>query len=101
MKQNMDEKELNNQEATELFKAILALKTVSECRNFFRDLCTLSELKAMTERFTVARKIAKGETYRKISKETGASTATITRVAHWLRYGMSGYKTVIDRLRRK
>ncbi len=94
----MDEKELNNEKFKELFDGILKLKNVKECKQFFRDLCTLSELNAMAERFQVAKKITSEEPYRAISKQTGSSTATITRVAHWLHHGMGGYNVVLKRL---
>ncbi len=93
----MNENFLNQKEAKELLKALLNLKTEKECRNFLRDLCTLSELKAMIERFQVAKRVANNETYREISKKTGASTATVTRVAHWFHHGMGGYKFVMKR----
>ena len=94
------EKELTTKEAKELFKAINALKTPAEVQKFLRDLCTFSELKSMTERFQVVKAIEKKEPYRTISKKTGASTATITRVAHWLHHGMGGYKLVLDRMKK-
>lgn len=83
----------------ELYEAILALKTVEECRAFFRDLCTLSEIADMTERFQVAKLVRKNVPYREISKKTGSSTATITRVAHWFHHGTGGYKRVLERLK--
>jgi len=82
----------------DLFRAILALGTVDECERFFRDLCTLSELRAMTERWQVVRLLEEGHSYRTISEQTGVSTATVTRVAHWLRQGEGGYRTALDRL---
>ncbi len=82
----------------ELFQAILKLETPEECKRLFRDLCTLSELRAMAERFQVAKRVFAGETYRQINKETGSSTATITRVAHWLHHGMGGYKLALKRM---
>lgn len=86
-----------NSGTEELFKAILKLRTKGECEKFFRDLCTLSELKAMAERFAVA-KLANDEiSYREIAALTGASTATVTRVAHWLHHGEGGYKLVLKR----
>lgn len=94
----MEEKDLKTREMKELFRAILSLKTLSECRNFMRDVCTLSELKAMAERLEVAKLVIKEKPYREIAKKTGSSTATITRVAHWLHHGMSGYKAVLKRL---
>ena len=94
----MNEPEISSREMKELFAAIAVLKTEAECKKFFRDLCTLSELKAMAERWQVAKKVQKGISYREISKITGASTATITRVAHWLHHGMGGYKLMLERL---
>lgn len=93
------EKALNNKAAKELFKAITALKTERECRKFMRDLNTLAELKEMAERWQVAKQVKQGLPYRKIAKQTGASTATITRVAHWLNHGMGGYQLVLHRLK--
>jgi len=94
----MTEKELQSKEAKELYQAILKLENVSECENFLRDLCTFSEIKAMIERLQVAKMVNKGETYRKINRQTGVSSATVTRVAHWLHHGMGGYKLVLDRI---
>lgn len=93
------EKELLTKQTNELFNAILTVKTIKECRAFFRDVCTLSELKAMTERFQVAKMIRKNIPYRQISKKIGSSTATITRVAHWLHHGMGGYGLALDRIK--
>ncbi len=95
----MNEKAINNQEMKELFAAVLQLKTVAECKQFFRDLCTLTELEAMCERFQVAKMVYKEEPYRVISKKTGVSTATVTRVAYWLHNGPGGYKLVLDRMK--
>lgn len=94
----MNEKELNTKEFDELFEGVLKLKSTKECRQFFRDLCTIAELNAMVERFQVAKKIKAEEPYREIAKKTGSSTATITRVAHWLHHGMGGYGLVLKRL---
>jgi TrpR-related protein YerC/YecD len=82
----------------DLFRAMLTLETVEDCERFFRDLCTLSELRALTERWQVVRKLQEGMPYRAISEETGVSTATITRVAHWLQQGEGGYRLALDRL---
>jgi TrpR-related protein YerC/YecD len=84
----------------ELAEAILVLEDVGECKKFFRDLCTLSELQAMAERFQVAKRVLAGETYREISRRTGSSTATVTRVAHWLHHGTGGYRLVLERMQR-
>ncbi|NIS70454.1 MAG: hypothetical protein GTO12_16365 [Proteobacteria bacterium] len=96
----MAERVLNSREMKELFQAILKLETADECKKLFRDLCTLSELQAMAERLQVAKRVFAGETYREINKKTGSSTATITRVAHWLHHGTGGYKLVLERMRR-
>jgi TrpR-related protein YerC/YecD len=96
----MAEKFLNKKEMTELAQAIVNLESVDECKRFFRDLCTLSELEAMVERFQVAKRVFAGETYREISKKTGSSTTTVTRVAHWLHHGMGGYRLVLERMQR-
>jgi TrpR-related protein YerC/YecD len=95
---SIEEKELNNKEFNELFEVILRLKSPEEVKKFLRDLCTLSELEAMSERFQVAKRVAAEQPYREISKQTGSSTATITRVAHWLHHGMGGYRLVLKRL---
>lgn len=95
----MIEKELNRKEMKELFQAVLRLKDVNECRDFFRDLCTFGELTAMSERLQVVKQVRDKVPYRKIAENTGASTATITRVAHWFHHGMGGYKLILERLK--
>ena len=83
----------------QLFEAVLRLKNKQECERFFRDILTLSELQAMTERFTVARELFSAEkSYRTINQETGVSTATITRVADWIKNGRGGYRLAFERL---
>lgn len=91
------EPEMNNKELRELFAAISALKTPRECKIFMRDLCTFAELKDMAERFQVAKQVKQGIPYRTIATNTGSSTATITRVAHWVHHGMGGYKLILAR----
>ena len=93
------EKQLTTKQATELFEAILSLKSTKECKAFLRDICTLSEIEAMIERFQVAKMVKDNVPYREISKKTGSSTATVTRVAHWLHHGMGGYDLVLDRMK--
>lgn len=83
----------------ELFGAILSLETVEEAEKFFRDLCTIAELEAMTHRWQAAVLVDQGLPYHEVSRRTGASTTTVTRVAHWLRHGEGGYRLVIDRLK--
>lgn len=81
-----------------LFDAILRLETSDEAARFFRDLCTLNELHDMAQRWTIVRMLADGLHYAQISRETGASTATITRIASWLNHGEGGYREALDRL---
>ena len=83
----------------ELFRGILALDSLEECYNFFEDLCTINELRAMEQRCEVARMLDRGQIYSDMVRETGASTATISRVNKCLTYGTDGYRTVLDRLK--
>jgi TrpR-related protein YerC/YecD len=80
-----------------LFDAIQCLESREETESFFRDLCTLSELEAMAHRWEVARLLEQGLPYLEIAERTGASTTTVTRVAHWLRHGEGGYRQALDR----
>lgn len=80
-----------------LFGAILTLETIDEAYRFFDDLCTIGEIKSLAQRLEVARMLRKGYTYHQIEAETGASTATISRVKRCLHYGSDGYNTVLDR----
>jgi TrpR-related protein YerC/YecD len=80
-----------------LAEAILQLETADEAARFLRDLCTLSELQAMAHRWHAAQLIDEGLPYHEVAKRSGASTATVTRVAHWLRYGEDGYRLLLDR----
>ncbi|MBR0208362.1 MAG: TrpR-like protein [Oscillospiraceae bacterium] len=82
----------------ELYKAILTLRDVDECMRFFDDLCTVSELLAMEQRYHVAVCLNKGMIYNDILAETGASSATISRVNRSLQYGKDGYEIVFSRL---
>ncbi len=81
-----------------LFDAVKALRTRAEVEHFLRDLCTLSELEAMAHRWQVARLLDDGLPYLEIAERTGASTTTVTRVAHWLRHGEGGYRLALDRM---
>ena len=85
----------------DLYRAILLLKTPEECYNFFVDLCTVSELKAMEQRFEVARLLNQGMIYNDILSETGASSATISRVNRSLNYGTDAYREIFERLAEK
>ena len=85
------------QEMEALFDAVKNLRSRAEVEHFLRDLCTLSELEAMAHRWQVARLLEEGLPYLEISERTGASTTTVTRVAHWLRHGEGGYRLALDR----
>lgn len=82
-----------------LFKCILSLESIDECYDFFEDLCTVSELKAMAQRIHVAKMLDEQRVYSDIVKTTGVSTATISRVNRCLHYGENGYRMVIDRVK--
>ncbi|NQV06774.1 hypothetical protein HQ535_09490 [bacterium] len=85
-------------DTTALFDAILALDTVDETEQFFRDLCTLHEIEELSQRWAIARKLNEGLPYRQIADETSSSTATVTRINQWLRHGTGGYRLMLDRL---
>ena len=85
----------------ELYKAILLLKDEQECYEFFQDLCTVSELRAMEQRFEVASLLDDGMIYNDILERTGASSATISRVNRSLQYGADGYQAVLPRIKEK
>lgn len=82
----------------EMYKAILTLETVDECIRFFDDLCSVTELQAMEQRFQVAALLDGGMIYNEILEQTGASSATISRVNRSLQYGADGYEIVFKRL---
>ena len=82
-----------------MYKAILSLRNVDECMRFFDDLCTVTELMAMEQRYQVATCLNDGMIYNDILAETGASSATISRVNRSLQYGAGGYSIVFDRLK--
>ena len=91
---------LNEANLVYLFKAITTLETVEDCRKFFEDLCTVPELKAMSQRLMVAKLLSEKTVYSKIVAETGASTATISRVNRSLNYtSCDGYALVFERLK--
>lgn len=81
-----------------MYKAILTLKNQKECEMFFEDLCTPQELNAISQRLGVASMLVEGKVYNDIVDETGASTATISRVNRTINYGKGGYKLAIDRI---
>ncbi len=84
-----------------LFECILKLESVEECYAFFGDLCTVAELKEMSKRMKAARMLKENAVYSTIVKETGLSSATISRVNRSLKYGNDGYDIVFNRLEDK
>lgn len=86
-------------EAEALLEAVLRLETIDEAESFFRDLCTLGELHDLAQRWAVVRLLDEGLHYADISRRTGASTATITRIASWLNHGEGGYRMMLERTR--
>ena len=84
---------------TDMYKAILTLRSVEECMDFFDDLCTVTEIQAMEQRYQVAVCLSKDMKYNDILAETGASSATISRVNRSLQYGSDGYAIVFDRMK--
>ena len=92
-------RKLKNEHIDCFFGAVMQLKNIDEYYDFFEDLCTVSEIQAMAQRFHVARLLGAGKTYQEISSETGASTATISRINKCLEYGTDGYKTALERLK--
>lgn len=82
----------------QLIAVILRLDDADEAASFLRDLCTLGELRDLAQRWAVVRRLDQGEHYAAISRATGASTATITRIASWLNHGEGGYRDALARL---
>lgn len=89
---------MDREQSEALYRAILTLKDMDECKAFFQDLCTVGELRAMEQRMEVAILLSEGLIYNEILEHTGASSATISRVNRSLQYGANGYKTVLPRL---
>lgn len=85
----------------ELADAVLTLRDREEARRFLRDLCTLPELEALAHRWQTVRLLEQGIPYVEIAERVPTSTATVTRVAQWLRHGTGGYRIALDRLRRR
>ena len=82
-----------------LFRGILSLETMEDCRAFFEDLCTVKEITEMSRRLEAARMLDESKVYTEIAEETGLSTATISRVNRCLKYGADGYVTVLSRMK--
>lgn len=89
---------LRGKSLDQLFNSILSLKDLEECYRFFDDLCTINEIQSLSQRLEVARMLREGNTYHKIETETGASTATISRVKRCLNYGNDAYTMALDRV---
>ncbi len=85
-------------DTNELIAALLRLGDADEAAAFLRDLCTLGELHDLAQRWAVVRLLDAGKHYVEVSGETGASTATITRIANWLHHGQGGYRQALERL---
>lgn len=94
----MTESKLRSQEMDELFEAILMLKDIDQCYKFFEDACTARELQSIAQRLQVAKLLKIRKTYSEIEQQTGASTATISRVNRSLHYGADGYELVLETL---
>ena len=90
---------LHNKNVDFLFKAILSLETREECYDFFEDLCTVQELKTLSQRIVVAKMLSEKSVYTDIVEQTGASTATISRVNRSLQYGCDGYDKIFNRIK--
>lgn len=83
-----------------LFEAIASLESPEECHRFFEDICTIKELQSMAQRWEVACQLAEGRNYNAVSEDTGASSATISRVNKCLNYGRGGYRLALERVRK-
>lgn len=92
-------KKIKTEAVDHLFQAVLALKSIDECYAFFEDVCTVNELLSLSQRYEVAKMLREKKTYLEIAEQTGASTATISRVNRSLNYGNDGYAMVFDRLK--
>ena len=91
-------KKIKTPAVEKLFEAVLCLENMDECFEFFEDICTINELLSLSQRFEVARMLREQRTYLEIAEQTGASTATISRVNRSLNYGNDGYDMVISRM---
>ena len=94
----MMNKKIRNEATDGLFRAILNLNSLEECHTFFEDVCTINERQSLSQRFEVAKLLREKRTYLEIAEQTGASTATISRVNRSLNYGNDGYDMVFRRM---
>jgi len=98
---DLNKKSQKKEPFIEMYEAVLTLKTLDECIAFFDDLCSVTELRSIEQRYQVARMLSDGQVYSTIQEKTGASSATISRVNRSLLYGTDSYKTVFSRLDKK
>lgn len=88
----------HSEDMEKLYEAILSLESIDECQKFFEDICTIKELQDISQRLQVARMLKEGRSYQEVSRETGASTATISRVNKCLVYGNGGYSAILSKM---
>ncbi len=93
-------KKIRTDAVDQLFEAILSLRDIEECYTFFEDVCTINEILSLSQRYEVARMLRENKTYLDIAEQTGASTATISRVNRSLNYGNDGYDMTFERLKK-
>ena len=88
----------HSEETDALFRSVLALGSVEECYAYFEDLCTMKEVRDLSQRLEIARRLDRGDSYLNTVEHTGASSATVSRVNRCLEYGAGGYRFILDRL---
>lgn len=94
-------KKIKTKAVDHLFQAVLSLESIEECYAFFEDVCTVNELLSLSQRYEVAKMLREKKTYLEIAEQTGASTATISRVNRSLNYGNDGYDMIFERLNKE
>ncbi len=94
-------KKIKTKAVDHLFQAVLSLESIEECYAFFEDVCTVNELLSLSQRYEVAKMLREKKTYLEIAEQTGASTATISRVNRSLNYGNDGYDMIFERLNKQ
>ena len=92
-------KNIHDENIEFLYRSIVSLENVEDCKNFFHDICTASELQERSRRLKAARMLSDGIVYSEIAAKTGLSTATISRVNHCLKYGNDGYHKVLEKMK--
>ncbi len=92
---------MNEEDIKYLMQAVLMLETAEECESFFQDLCTMPEIISLSQRLRVAKLLSEDMIYSDVTEQTGASTATISRVNRALNYGKGGYRLVLERMKEK